>query len=237
MKVRGTRECQSCGERWSYYDTGSVECPACGSLRSVGVDDERKLHTATDARLDLTEVREAVDERPLREVAERAVEVTRSFTRGHGFIDGGRLQPLSDTYLAAAELRSVADAVGRATRVDDEEEYYFLSLLRGADDGNRPNPAAVPESLRDSRGLAYATAVESYRDELRTYLEEYPDTAAADTLGRLRGHVKRARALDGDVPLEESESLVAVAREVGRYLVDGDETALARAAERLDGLE
>ena len=236
MKVRGTRECQSCGTRWSYYETGSVECPACGSMRSVGVDEERKLHTATDTTLNLTEVREAVDDRPLREVAERAVETTRGFVRGYGFIDGGELQPLTDTYLAATELRAVADTVGRTMSVDDDEEYYFLSLLRGTDLDDRLQQDEVPESLRDSRGLAYAKAVGEYRDDLRAYLDEHPDPVASDALERLRGHVKRVHALDGDVPTEESEALVRVARDIGRYVADDDEAALSRAESRLDGL-
>lgn len=236
MKVRGTRECQSCGTRWSYYETGSVECPACGSMRSVGVDEERKLHTASDVELDLTAVREAVDDQPLREVAEEAVGTTRGFVRSYGFIDGGELRPLADTYLAATELRVVADAMGRAMNVDDEEKYYFLSLLRGADLDERPPEGEVPESLRDSRGLAYARAISEYRDDLRTYLDEHPDPAASDALDRLRPHVKRVHALDGDVPTAESEALVRIARGTGRYVADGDETALARAESRLDEL-
>jgi uncharacterized Zn finger protein (UPF0148 family) len=236
MKVRGTRECQSCGTRWSYYETGSVECPGCGSMRSVGVDDERTLHTASPATLDLSSVRNAVDEQPLREVAERAVEETREFTRGYGFVDGGRLQPLTDTYLAATELLAVADAVARTARLSDDEEFYFLSLLRGADLDDRPAVERVPESMRASRGLAYANAVEAYRSDVRAYLDEHPDDAAGATLGRLRTHVKRALALDGDVPLAESETLVRAARDVGRAIIEDDETALVEAGSRLDGL-
>ncbi|WP_255149213.1 DUF7117 family protein [Halorarius halobius] len=237
MKVRGTRECQSCGQRWSYYETGSVECPNCGSMRSVGVEEERRLHTASPASLDLSAARNALDEgESLRRVAERAAEETRPFTRQHGFVDGGDLRPLDDTYLAATELLAVADAVGRATRVTDDEEVYFLSLLRGADHGERPAVAEVPKSLRDSRGLAYADAVDAYRSDLRAYLDEHPDPLAAEPLATLRDHVRRVQALDGDVPVSESEQLVTAARDLGEYLVADDEGALADARDRLDRL-
>jgi predicted RNA-binding Zn-ribbon protein involved in translation (DUF1610 family) len=237
MKVRGTRECQSCGERWSYYETGSVECPNCGSMRSVGVEDDRRLHTASTATLDLTPARNALEAgQSLRQVAERAVEETRPFTRQHGFVDGGDLLPLDDTYLAAMELQVVADAVGRATRVTDDEEFYFLSLLRGADHGERPSVEEVPDSLRDSRGLAYANAVDVYRSDLRAYLDAEPDPLAREPLGPLGEHLKRIQALQGDVPAAESEQLVGAARDIGRYLTEDDEGALADARDRLDRL-
>lgn len=237
MKVRGTRECQSCGERWSYYETGSVECPNCGSLRSVGIDDDRRLHTTSPVDLDLTPARNALEEgEGLRQVAERAVDETRPFTRQHGFVDAGELRPLDDTYLAAMELQVVADAVGRATRVSDDEEFYFLSLLRGADHGERPAVEEVPDSLRDSRGLAYANAVDAYRTDLRKYLDAEPDPLARDPLGILGEHLKRIKALQGDVPAAESERLIGVARDIGRYLMEDDEGALADARNRLDRL-
>jgi len=59
MEIRGERECTDCGERWSYYETGDVACPACGSMQSVGVDEERALHTTTAGEFDLTEARRA----------------------------------------------------------------------------------------------------------------------------------------------------------------------------------
>lgn len=241
MKVRGIRECKACGERWSYYESASVSCPGCGSLRSVGVDDERRLHTASAATLDLTAARDALDGgdadgESLRRAAERAVEETRSFARGNGFVDGGRLLALDDTHLAAAELRAVAGAVGRAARLDDDEEYYFLSLLRGADAGDRPDVDAVPDSVRDSRGLAYANVVEAYLRDLRAYLEEHPDPPARNAASVLREHVKRVQALDGDVPPGDAERLVQVARGLGEYLGDDDEAALVEARDRLDRL-
>lgn len=236
MKVRGTRECQDCGNRWSYYDTGSVECPSCGSMRSVGVDAERQLHTASPADLDLSAVRAVVDEHPLRHIAERAVETTQVYVREHGFVRGGELLPLDDTYLAARELRSVADAVGRARTIDETTERYFLALLQSADRADRPDPSAVPDEHRASRGLAAAEAVADYRSDLRAYLEEHPDPSVSRLLETLAEHVKRVRALEGDVPVAESERLVTVAREVGRYLREGDEAALTTAEDRLSHL-
>lgn len=235
MKVRGRRECKECGTRWSYYDTGAVSCPDCGSVRSVGVDDDRTLHTATAATLELSTVRDRVDEEPLRRVAERAADAARAFTRGYGFVDAGELQPLDEEYLAAVELRHVAGELARRARVADDEEWYLAALLR-ADEGVRPPPEEVPSSLRAMRGLAYANAVEEYRSDLRTYLDEHPDEAVADVLGRLREHVRRIRALDGDVSPREAETLVAATRDVGRYLIDGGEGDLATARQRLDGL-
>lgn len=235
MKIRGQRECKACGNRWSYYDTGSISCPACGRLNSVGTDEDRSLHTATAATLDLTPVRTRVESEPLRRLAERASDRSRAFTRGYGFIDGGTLRDLDDTYLAAMELRSVAGELTRRMDTNDEEELYFTVLLR-ADEGERPSVDEVPRSMRALRGLAYANAVKEYRSDLRTYLKEHPDPAVDDTIERLSSHVKRIRALQGDVATEESERLVAAARALGRYLSAGDEGALVRAEKRLDAL-
>lgn len=235
MKVRGHRECQSCGARWSYYDTGEAACPECGSLHSVGVDEARQLHTATAATLDLTPVRSDLDAAPLRRIAGEAADRCRSFTRGYGFIDGGDLQPLDDTYLAALELHHVGRDLERRMDVGDDEERYLVALL-SADEGARPAPAEVPDGLRAMRGLAAADAVDAYRSDLRTYLEEVPDPPAERQSGRLALHVKRLRALEGDVPPREAERLVDAAREIGRYLIEGDEGALSTAETRLDAM-
>ncbi|WP_178917490.1 TFIIB-type zinc ribbon-containing protein [Natronomonas gomsonensis] len=235
MKVRGRRECKECGTRWSYYDTGEIACPGCGSLHSVGTDDERSLHTATAATLDLSPVRNAIDEQPTRRLAERAVDRCREFTGGYGFIQSGVLQPLDDTYLAAMELRHVAGELTRRMDSTDDEERYFTTLLR-ADDDERPAIEEVPDSLRAMRGLAYANAVKEYRSDLRRYLEEHPDPAVGNILERLGDHTKRIRALDGDVSPRAVESLVESARDIGRYLSSGEESALATAESRLDEL-
>jgi uncharacterized Zn finger protein (UPF0148 family) len=236
MKIRGQRECKDCGARWAYYETGSVECPSCGSLRSVGVEEDRTLHTASPRSLDLTPARDELEGgRSLRRVAERAAEIAREFTRGFGFIDAGELQPLPDRYLTAMELRHAGSELARRQAVPEDEEYHLLSLLQG-DVGDRPAPESVPESLRAARGLAYAEAVDEYRSDLRRYLDEHPDPMAADVLGSLGTHLKRAQALDGDIPPADAEALVAAARDLRRYLAEDDETALVNAEDRLDGL-
>lgn len=232
MKVRGRRKCQACGCRWSYYETGSVACPDCESLRSVGVDDHT-LHTDAPATLDLTPYRDAEHEGSLADVVDDCKRDLRAYIRRRGFIDGGNLKPLDDTVLAATELLQVIDAYHRNREPSDADRRYLLALLQGADDGERPPPAAVPETLAHARGLAYADAIADYRRDLLDWLDEHPDAAARRTLGSLHERVKRVRALEGDVSPTDAESLVRAAREVGAYLIDGDESSLTAARERL----
>ncbi|MFB6172409.1 MAG: TFIIB-type zinc ribbon-containing protein [Haloarculaceae archaeon] len=234
MRIRGERECTECGTRWSYYETGSVNCPACGSLRSVGVD-ERTEHTAGTASLNLTAAREALDRDDLREAVDVAKSACREYARRVGFIHAGELQPLDDTYLAALELVHAADIVGRSFAPSEAEELYFFSLLRGADFGERPDADAVPESMREARGLAVAEAVDQYRTDVRTYLGGEATGPVGQVLERLSDHARRVRALEGDVPVAEAETLVRATRDLTRSLAD-DEDALATAQDRLDRL-
>ncbi|MFB6207308.1 MAG: TFIIB-type zinc ribbon-containing protein [Haloglomus sp.] len=246
MEIRGERECKRCGARWSYYDTGEVTCPECGSAFSVGVEDERKRHTDHAPDFDLADVRTAASQRPVREAADVAVDVARAYLRERGFIHGGDLLELDEEYLAAAELRHVAGDLSRTLEVGEDEEFHFLTLVRGADRGERPGTDDVAESLRPARGLAVASAVGDYRDDVRSWLDAQPDAhpEALAVLETLDDHVRRVEALDGDVPLATMETLVAAARGVGRALreeesddeTDG-ESALAEAAARLDTLE
>lgn len=230
MRIRGRRECVACGMRWSYFETGDVECPACGSVRSVATADEGVRHTAVGAGLDLTAARAAVDDRPVSEVADLAARATRSFLADRGFIDAGELQPLDETTVAAAELEAAADRLKRAMAPDEAAEGYLLELLRGAPDGDRPDE--VPEALRSARGLGAATAVARYRSDLARHLDDHPDPEARRLLGILRDHLRRVQALDGDVPVETADRLVAAARDLGDHC-RGEEGALERAADRL----
>ncbi|GGL53056.1 DUF7117 family protein [Halocalculus aciditolerans] len=246
MEVRGRRECKACGAEWSYFETGSVECPECGSVVSVGVG-ERREHTDHAADLDLGEVLAARGERDVRAgsadgerggdivlAAEAAEEAARAYLRERGFVRGGELLDLDDTYLAAAELRFVAGTLARRTDVSEGEEAYFESLVSAAADGERPDASEVPDSLRDSRGLGYANAVRDYRQELREWGEE-TGRGLRDVLESLGDHVKRVRALDGDVGVEESEALVSAAR-AAADAARGDESGVERARDALSAL-
>lgn len=236
MKIRGERECTACGTRWSYYETGSVGCPACGSLQSVGVD-ERTEHTDLQVAFDLTPVRNAIDETATDELADRSRDRCREYARRRGFVNAGTLRELDDTYLAATELLHVADIVAREIRLEEREELYFLSLLRDADQGERPPVEDVPRTLRAARGLAYANAVREYRRDIRTWAEDRDLTASERTaLETLGEHVKRIRMLDGDVDPRTAERLVEATRDLANGL-RGDEVAFSQAQERLDSLE
>ena len=241
MKVRGRRRCADCGERWSYYETGSPACPACGSLRSVGVEEERTLHTDAPVELDLSEARSMLEERPLDEVASAAAGAARRYVNARGFVNGGDLLPLDDVVLLAAELRHVAGRLERALSVEEAEERHFLDLLAGAESGERPDD--VPPALREARGLAAADVVAAYRRDVSAWLDEQEEldgeagALVRPLLSRLRDHERRISALDGDVPSAEANALVEAARGIAEYLRDGDEDALAVAEARLDALE
>lgn len=236
MKIRGTRECQSCGTQWSYYETGSVACPDCGGMRSVGVDETRRQHTDSPADLELEPVRRRLATESIEDVVDELKETLRSYTRKRGFIAGGELRELDDTYLAARELLHASDLVARSREPSEAEELYVLAVLRQAESGEWPPEADLPDSLAAARGLAVAESVEAYRRDLRTWLDEHPDPEAAHTLGTLRDQLKRAEALQGAIGLETAEGLVAVAREIGQYLREGDVDALASARDRLQRL-
>jgi uncharacterized Zn finger protein (UPF0148 family) len=235
MKIRGNRECKSCGTRWSYYDTGSIDCPECGSLQSVGVDDPTE-HTDSPVELDLTPLRNRVDELPTDELTQSVAATCREYSRKRGFIDTGRLKPLDETYVAAVELAAVAGAFARRARPSDAAELYFLDLLSGADRGERPGHEAVPEEFRAAFGLAMADAVDSYQRDVRNYLDDHPDEHARRLSGRIRDHRKRVEALDGDVDSADANRLMHAARDLGRY-IDGDENAAVTADSWLSGLE
>ena len=242
MKLRGIRECQSCETVWSYYETGSIECPNCGSLRSVGTEARRKHHTDSPVDLDLEPILLAVADDSVETIVDELGPPLREYTRRRGFISGGKLRPLDSTYLGAWELRYAVDRIeerttpGPGEALDEFERLYVLELLRAVNEGDRLPADQVPDSMHDVRGAAYTDAVSIYREELTTWLDEHPDAEARRTLGTLRDYIARANALDGAVPIETAETLRTVTTEIYEYLTAGDESALASARDRLSRL-
>jgi len=259
MKIRGQRVCQACRTEWSYYETGSVACPRCGSLRSVGRDEERQLHTDTPAALPLTTFRSRIAEESVATYAADLKSMLREYTRKRGFINGGELQPLDDRYLTARTLLHTVDILARRQAPTSDAELYLLSIYQtladdaaveavdtgdtivdhsGSDTTDTLELAAaqVPSDLRAAWGLAVADAVAVYCSDLRTWLDATPDEAAATTLSQLRDHVNRLNALQGDVEPAVAADLVASTRAVGQYLRTDDKAALTAARDRLTRL-
>lgn len=254
MKVRGQRECQECGTRWSYYETGDIACPDCGSARSVGLDD-RQRHTDTAPELDLSASRDAVPD-DLVAVADDLAEDLRAYVRQRGFVVAGDLRPVDDRYLAVRELlqaisdlrrghadrvrAAVADEADDVSGLAEAEQLYIVGLFRvaaGDDGAERPDPDDVPERFHAARGLAYARALSEHRSEFVTVLDDDPDPEVRTELGRLRDRLKRVAALDGDVDPATVESLVRASRELTRAATEGDEAVLATARERLSSVD
>ncbi|MFB6092463.1 MAG: hypothetical protein ABEK02_05580 [Haloquadratum sp.] len=240
MRIRGRRRCQDCGREWSYFDTGRVDCPDCGSMRSVGIGGRRR-HTDSPVSLDLAPHRaDLPDDVALADIEDVAADLKatlRDYVRQRGFVRGGELRTVDDTVLAAAELRHAVDVLDRTRDPDDDARLYVLSLLGGADRGERPDPSSVPASMSDARGLAYAQVLDDFCSDLGTWLDDNPDAAGRRVRETLQTHIKRVDAVHGDVAPEEVETLVRVARDLVTYLTDGDETALATAEDRLDRIE
>lgn len=230
MEIPGERECSACGERWSYYETGEIRCPVCGSPRSVSAGPSAE-HTAGATEFNLSPVRATIDERPLREVADEAGDAAGEYLASAGFVEAGELQPLGTEYVAAAELRRVGRTAGRLRTLADEEETYLLALLRDADRSERPAPEAVPATFHPERGLAVAASVDAYLSDLRRVRE--PEGRLARIISELRTQQKRIEALDGNVDPATAEPVLEAARQLSDA-VDGDESALERAATALD---
>lgn len=238
MQIRGRRRCQDCGHEWSYFDTGSVTCPDCGSLRSVGTGD-RQRHTDASVELDLSNHRATLDGvTDLDDVADELKSTLREYVRRRGFVRGGDLRTVDDTLLAAAELLHAVDVFERIRGPPgDSVRLYLIDLLSGADAGERPDPSAVPDAMADARGLAYAEVLDRFCTDLGKWLDDNPDPAGERVRESLDTHVRRVSAVYGDVSPAESEALVRAARDLVAYLTTEDEAALATAEERLSGLE
>jgi uncharacterized Zn finger protein (UPF0148 family) len=201
MRVRGERECRECGRRWSYFKTGSVECPTCGSLHSVGTGD-REAHTDAPVTLDLHEHRQRFGETtsalPNKGVTKLKRDL-RAYVHKRGFVHAGALTELDTTYLAARELLEAVDVYDRLRQPTGDDHAYLLALLAGADNGERPRAAEIPSAMRSARGMATALAVETYREALNTYLTDSPANTSASNYVDAQAGSPHGRA-ESDTP-------------------------------------
>lgn len=235
MKIRGQRQCKDCGTEWSYYETGSLECPNCESIHSRGLDQTRSRHTDAPITLDVDTIRSTLANQPIADAAREIATLARQYTTARGFIHAGDLQPLDEQYRLAVELRTVADTLHRALDPSETAEEYLLQLITALEE-NIP-PPQVFSSLQSAHGLAAASAVQAYRRDLVTWLDEHPqDPNIRRSVGRIRAHERRILALDGAVPPATADTLVAAVRDI-ESAIHGDEAALTRAMNRLDRLD
>jgi len=236
MKIRGERQCRDCERHWSYYETGSVSCPACGSLRSVGTED-RSTHTDAAVTLELgayraqaaeaTTVEATPAEAPGAEATPTSVDTAkrlqtslaadelkrelRRYLHKRGFIHAGALRPLDSTYLTACELLEAMDCYDRCRHPTDGDQAYLLALLTGAETGTRPDRELVTTQLREARGGAAARSVSDYRDAVGTVLElvgtaESAGQADADQAGTDQADADQADADQTDADTDQADT-------------------------------
>ncbi|AKH97877.1 DUF7117 family protein [Halanaeroarchaeum sulfurireducens] len=235
MRVRGERTCRNCGATWSYFETGSIRCPECDSARSTGRGDPT-LHTDRSTNLDLSGPRETAAEGNLDDALQDASETCLEYIHDRGFIDGGSLRALDESYVHAQELRHAATLATSRLELSDAEREYLHTLV-AADPGDRLPAEAVPKQLWAARGLAVATTVREYRDEMRTYRSERDDDPRIrELIEPLREHARRIRALDGEVEPQYADDLLAAARAVGAYCRDSENETLQSARTAVEQL-
>lgn len=204
-------------------------------MRSVGIE-RATQHTDSPVTLDLSPIRAQIDDIPLGELTANAADAAAEYLGKRGFVDAGELMPLDGTYVASSELRAVGAELSREIRPTEGEELYFLDLLAGADEGERPPPEAVPTAFRCVHGLSMATAVGDYQRDVRLVYEDYHTPEASRLAGTIRDHTKRIEALDGDVDPKNADRLVHAIRDLGTYLRTDEESALVTADNWIQGI-
>ena len=170
MEVRGNRRCQSCGSEWSYYETGTVACPSCGSLESVGTDAERRQHTDTPATLNLATFADRIAGEPLERYGADLRSTLRSYTQKRGFINGGELRALDDRYLAARELIHLTDMLQRRQSPTTDERLYLLAVFNSLSS----TPASADGSIADGSTTDGTVADGTVADAATSPTDEWP---------------------------------------------------------------
>lgn len=242
MRVRGVRSCNECETEWSYFDTGSIVCPQCGSIASVGLGD-RRLHTDAPVRLELP-IESIDDPTTIEDVADIIERRCRRYRNRRGFIRGGELRRLDDQFLLAHELLEIAAdhrRQGRSSPRSDAALGYDLSILDAViRNGRPPDPDEVPRERHRHRGLGHSLALGSYLRDLKAWLEtnEGTDDGPRVLIGEIEEHLRRIEALEGDVEPREVDGLVHAVRAIRRHvLAEGRSNDRDHVASLLDELD
>ncbi len=193
MDVQGERECLDCGERWSYWDTRTVECPECGSPRSRGVGDGARPEEEFTA--------EDLDDTDLAATLENAEEAARSYTTKKRFVVAGDLRPPDPVYVMATEVKHLAaEHAVRDEGFTDDEREYAVALVTGLEEGEPPHPDERPESLDAVHERAVADVVEDYGGEVVKWARDrdLDDTDVMRDVEDARQVAKQVKATEGE---------------------------------------
>ncbi len=193
MDLEGERECLECGERWSYWETRTVECPECDSPRSRGVGDGARPEEEFPA--------EDLVASTLMETLENADEAARSYTTKKNFVVAGELQPPDPVYVMAAEVKHLyAELTARSREATDREREYAGALVTGLEDGEPPHPGERPETLDAVHERAVADVVEDYSSEMVKWARDrdLDDTEVMRDVEDARQRAKQVQATEGE---------------------------------------
>ncbi|MFB6186034.1 MAG: hypothetical protein ABEI86_04100 [Halobacteriaceae archaeon] len=237
MEIKGYRECRECGHQWSYYETGNIQCPECGSIKSTGID-ERRLHTNTPVEIDITSIQSLVSNDEFRQAGQLAAEEARNYTIRRGFIQEGELIQCDDRIFSCHELRNLGNYINRTTSITDETEYYFIETIQAVKNKGRPDQQAIPMKLRSIRGLAYARTAKDYLNAVMTWVE-YTDQQppSRGVFERTKENIKRVEALDGDISVRDSERIYEIVTNLYSYCTTGEVSTYEQIEEYLSNLE
>ncbi|MFB6253304.1 MAG: hypothetical protein ABEI06_01680 [Halobacteriaceae archaeon] len=237
MEIKGYRECRECGHQWSYYETGNVQCPECGSIKSTGLD-ERTLHTNNPVEIDITSIQSLVSNDEFRQAGQRAAKEARNYTIKRGFIHKGDLIRCDERIFSCHELRNLGNYINRTASITEETEYYFIETIQAVKNSGRPDQQAIPKNLRSIRGLAYARAAKDYLNDVTTWIE-YADheLPSGGVLERTKENIKRVEALDGDISIGDSERIYEIVANLYSYCTTGEISTYEQIEEYLSNLE
>ncbi len=197
MEISGERECLDCGEQWSYFETRQIECPECGSIKSMSIS-ESELDTASSRKneLDMSDLYTEF-QTDFMNALTQAGDRSREYIASTGFIEGGELRPPMLRYVMAREIMEIADYIDLSldTDISASEERYIIDLVKGVKSGDPPDKR--PNSMNNHHYMAVAKTAEEYATELFKYFEQNSEDIP-EGLEKARSLAKKTKATNGE---------------------------------------